>query len=145
MKENWVIPCNVNHLDLDKHLLKTNEVVFKEPRPKNVGDTAYIYVSGIKGQLGEIKYKGTVIDNHCSQEILEKHSYAVLADSYSQGPFKYMLVRIESKFPDGCITFDDLKRLDFAQVRSQTRTTRKLQAFLDEKENLLTRICTKQL
>ena len=140
MIENWIIPCNPKQLDLQEHLTKTNEVVFKEVRPTNIGDIAYIYISGKGAQVGQIKYKGIVIDNHCGQNILDKHSYATSYDSYGQGPFNYMLIRITGVFPDGTITYNDLKEHDFSQVRVQVRTTRKLQAFLDEKDFLLQKI-----
>ena len=145
MRENWIVPCNPKHLDIKNHLLESDEVVFKRVRPKNIGDIAYIYVSGKGDQIGQIKYKGIIIDNDCKQEVLDKHSYAVAIESYGQGPFNYMLIKIFGEFPDGTITLDDLKDHDFSQVRVQARTTRRLQSFLDEKDKLLIPVDTNSI
>lgn len=130
-KENWIVPCNPKHLDIKTHLQKTDEIVFKRVRPINTGDIVYIYVSGKNGQ---IKYKGIVINNNCDKEIMNVHDYAASIESYGQGPFIYMLVRIGYEYPDNTIVLKDLKDHGFGQVQVQARTSRVLQEFLNSKD-----------
>lgn len=130
MKENWIVPCNLKYFDIDKHLSEHDEIVFKKLKSINVGDSAYIYVSGENGQ---IKYKGTVLNVNCDDSVMERHSYAKAVNSYGQ-PYKYFLIKIEQRFPNGLLMFKELKENGLGQVQVQARTSRKLQFYLDQKE-----------
>ena len=133
MVENWMIPCNKNVFDIDEYVKNDSTIVWKNTFSIKTGDIVYIYVGEPEK---EIKYKGTVIADEVSDELLEKHSYARIKQQskYLSKKAKYIQIRIENSFKKNILTYEKLKEHGLGQVQRQARIPRSGLRFIKEIE-----------
>lgn len=132
MAEHWIIPCNINLFDVRERFKHINTVVWKNSFTIRAGDTVYIYIGA---PISQIKYRCTVISDQVDEETLQKNEYAIVkskGSNYFSKKVKYIQLRCDYEYPDGCLPLSVLKENGLGQVQIQARTDRTLQRYLDE-------------
>ena len=122
MKEHWIFPCNPKYFDIKKHF-ETNDVVcFRRKGTTQVGDIAYIYISGT---LKQLKYKCEIIDSDVTEPLLSEHNYVIKDDPYSTTVPHYTAMRLLETFDDGEFSLDWLRKNGTNQFIVPMRLPRK--------------------
>lgn len=134
MSEKWIIPCNTKFFDINEHLKHNDTVVWKNSFTIKKGDVVYIYL-GAPYRL--IKYKGCVVSDEVSEELLDQHSYAKVekkSNNYFSKKIKYIQIKIEGVFNDNAITYEALKDHGLGQVQIQARIPRGVLYYIQDVE-----------
>lgn len=130
--EKWIVPCNIKRFNIVEHFKKSGFVIWKNSFTIRTGDTVYIYIGS---PLSQIKYRCTVISDQVDEETLQKNEYAIVkskGNNYFSKKVKYIQLRCDYGYPDGCLPLSVLKENGLGQVQIQARTDRNLQRYLDE-------------
>jgi len=107
MKENWIFPCNPKYFDIENHFKNNDVVCFKRKGTTNVGDIAYIYISGT---LKQLKYKCEIIDSDVKEPLLSKHKYVIKDNPYATVTPHYTAMKLIEIFDDGIFNIEWLRK-----------------------------------
>lgn len=130
--EYWLIPCNVKFFDVSKRFELYDDVVWKKDSKVKVGDVVYLYLGA---PIGQIKYKCSVVREQITEDILECNTYAIRAGNRNKDNVaRYMQLKFEKEYRDGILTYQELKKHGLGQVQKQARTSRVLQAYINDIE-----------
>lgn len=130
MMENWIVPCNIKVFNIIDHFKENKRAVWKNSFTIRKGDVVYIYVGA---PYGEIKYKCIVTSDTVDEELLQKHSYAIVtkpSNNYFSKKIKYIEFELLQEFPEKALTLARLKEHGLGQVQIQARTDRSVQQFI---------------
>lgn len=137
MDEKWIIPCNLNHFDIEKHFSQTKRVVWRNPFTIKMGDFAYIYLTA---PISAIVFRCRVISDKVSDEDLQNNQYAIpkkRSHNYFSKKTKYIIMELDRVYPKGMLTLDKLRLHGLRQVQIQARANRHLFQYLLESDNML--------
>ena len=135
--ENWIIPCSIKVYDVIEHFKTHNHIVWRNAFTIQPGDIAYIYVGS---PYSEIKFKCKVVSDVIDDETLQANAYAIpkrKVHSFFSKKDKYIELEYISSFPDRALPLNDLREHGLGQVQIQARIDRKLQAYIDSVEELV--------
>lgn len=137
MVENWIIPCNIKHFDLIEHFKTNATAVWKNSFTIKAGDIVYVYLSA---PYSEIRFRCHVISDTVSEDVLKDNAYAIPqkeSHNYFSKKTKYIQIQKDCEYPKGTFPLEELREHGLGQVQIQARTDRRVQAYLDNKENTL--------
>ena len=137
MIETWIIPCNTKFFDIANHFISSDEVVWRNYFTIKTGDLVYIYIGGTVRQL---KYRCTVLEDKVSDDVVAQNSYTVpekKVNNYFSKKEKYMRIKLDFTFPNGVLTYDELKSVGLGQVQLQARPGRKVAQYINQKAEKL--------
>ena len=132
MNEHWIVPCNTRNFNIIEHFKIDKSAVWKNSFTIKEGDIVYLYLSA---PYSEIRFRCRVISTEVSDEMLQKHSYAIVqnkSNNYFSKKIKYMVIEKEIEYPEGLLSLDCLKKNGLGQVQIQARTDRQVQKYIDE-------------
>ena len=139
MAEHWIVPCNIKVFDVIAHFKDHTHVVWKNAFTIKKGDIVYLYLSS---PYGEIKYKCLVTSDSISDQKLQENPYAIRTKAsynYYSRKIKYIEMLYLREYPSQTFPLETLKKHGLGQVQIQARTDRRLQHFIDEVEEQLTK------
>lgn len=128
MIENWIVPCNLKFFDVVDYFDNHETIIWKRGSAIHEKDLVFIYIGA---PLSEIKFKCEVVQEKVSIDEIMKNKYAIKSDAPIKEN-KYMKLRLLEKYPDGVLSWGQLKKHGLGQVQIQARTDRKLLAYIQE-------------
>ena len=137
MSEIWLVPANPKVYDVVEHFTKHETIIWRNMFSIQKGDVVYLYFGN---PLRQIKYKCIVTSCEIDEKTLNENNYAVSKKknfNYFSKKEKYIELRPILKFPDGCLTYTDLKEHGLGQVQIQARIDRRVKKYINEIEEYL--------
>lgn len=121
----WIVPCNVKYFDVFQHFENNDEIAFKRVGSLQENDIAYIYLTA---PYSEIRFRCKVVSGKMSDEELSNHQYAI--DKFTSN--RYVLLKLESEYKEGCLPLELLKKNGLGQVQRQSRAGKELVSFIEK-------------
>lgn len=128
MIENWFVPCSIKFFDVVGHFNKNDTIIWRKVSALKNGDIVYIYIGA---PYSEIKYKGHIIDDNVSEEVVKKNSYAIKKNDDVKKQ-KYIKIKLDYTYKENELSLNKLREHGLGQTQTQQRTDRKLQAYINE-------------
>ena len=139
MADTWIIPCNTKYFDIAEHFRTKNEVIWRNYFTIKTNDIVYVYIGG---DTRQIKYRCVAIESSVDDTVLAENTYAIRQkkiNNYFSKKEKYMRLRLEYTYPDGALTYEQLKDNGLGQVKLQARPDRHVRQYIDSVNLILQR------